>query len=130
MRGRKRGKVPARLLQLKQKFTKWRRTRLPGDRIPDRLWKAAARMAVDFGLNQTAKVLALDYYSLKQHVDRLAVETGPNAAFIEMPSPSIAHANECVIELEDGAGASMRMHLKGTDLPDVLALGRSFWDAR
>ena len=129
MRRRKRGEVPARLLQLKQKFTKWRKTRLPGDRIPDRLWKAAASLAAEYGLNPTAKVLALDYYSLKQHVDRQAAETTPNAAFIELPSPSIAHANECVIELEDGAGASMRMHLKGTDLPDVLALGRSFWNA-
>ena len=129
MRRRKRGEVPARLLQLKQRFTKWRKTRLPGDRIPDRLWKAAARVAAEYGLNPTAKVLALDYYSLKQHVDQQAAKTAPHAAFIELPSPSIAHTNECVIELEDGSGASMRMHLKGTDLPDVLALGRSFWNA-
>jgi hypothetical protein len=43
--------------------------------------------------------------------------------------PSMPLASECVIEFEDGAGASMRVHLKGTDLPDVLALGRSFWNA-
>ena len=38
-------------------------------------------------------------------------------------------ASECVIEFEDGGGAVMRVHLKGTEVPDVLALGRSFWNA-
>jgi hypothetical protein len=74
--------------------------------------------------------LKLDYYSLKKHVDRLigrAVSSNP--AFIELPSVPAEHASECVIELEDGTGASMRVHLKGNDVPDVIALGRSFWDA-
>jgi hypothetical protein len=35
-----------------------------------------------------------------------------------------------VIELEDGLGASMRMQLKGGELFDVLALGRSFWEGQ
>ena len=130
MRRRKRDEVPARLVQLKRKFAQWRQTRLPGDRIPDRLWKSAAKLAADYGINQTAKVLTLDYYSLKQRVDQqVAASAASETAFVELPSASIAQVNECVIELEDGAGASMRMHLKGSDLPDVLALGRSFWRA-
>ena len=129
MRGRKRGEVPARLLRLEQRFADWRKTRAPGERIPDQLWKSAAKLAADCGLNQTAKVLKLDYYSLKRQVDQQVPETAPTAAFIELPSAPVVHANECIIEFEDGAGASMRMHLKGTDIPDLLALGRSFWNA-
>jgi hypothetical protein len=34
-----------------------------------------------------------------------------------------------VIEWEDVAGARMRVHLKGQDVPDLLALSRSFWNA-
>jgi hypothetical protein len=129
MRRRKRGEVPARLLQLKRKFAEWRKSRQRGDRIPDRLWNSAARIAADYGVHPTAKALTLDYYSLKQRVDQqAAANAASDVTFVELPPPSFGQVNECVIELEDGAGASMRMHLKGVDLPDVLALGRSFWN--
>ena len=128
MRGRKRGEVPVRLLRLEQRFADWRRSRSLGQRIPQRLWKSAAKLAADYGLNQTATVLKLDYYSLKRHVDQQVGETASTAAFMELPSAPVSPASECIIELEDGAGASMRMHLKGTQMPDVLALGRSFWN--
>jgi hypothetical protein len=49
--------------------------------------------------------------------------------FVELPSPTLAIAGECVIELEDAAGCRMRVQVKGRDLPDVLALSRDFWNA-
>jgi len=65
-------------------------------------------------------------------------------AFIELSSssslqgvPSMGVSNECVVEFEDGAGARLRVHLRGSDAPDLVAcglvacglvaLGRSFW---
>jgi hypothetical protein len=59
-------------------------------------------------------------------------------AFIELSSsslqgvPSMGVSNECVVEFEDGAGARLRVHLRGSDVPDLVAcglvaLGRSFW---
>jgi hypothetical protein len=128
-RQKKRGEVPAPLLQLKRKFTQWRNSRTPGQRIPGPLWKSAARLASEHGLSQTATVLGLDYYSLKRHVDQQSAETTSGAAFIELPSAPLLPTSECIIELEDGTGASMRIHLKGTELPDLLELGRSFWIA-
>ena len=112
MSGRKRGEVPARLLRLEQRFAAWRKTRAPGQRIPGRLWKSAAKLAAEYGLNQTATVLKLDYYSLKRHVDQVA-EASSTAAFVELPPVPGVHASECLIELEDGAGASMRVQLEG-----------------
>jgi hypothetical protein len=99
-----------------------------GERIPETLWNSAAKMAAEHGLNRTARVLKLDYYSLKKRLDGAS---GPVEAstFVELPSSSLAIASECVIELEDATGSRMRVHLKGQDLPDVLALTRSFWDA-
>lgn len=128
MRGRKRGEVPTRLLRLEQRFVEWRRTRKPGERIPVSLWKSAAKLAAKYGLNQTATVLKLDYVSLKSHFNRHNADSA-NATFVELPAPTISPASECVIEFENGSGASMRVHLKGSDIPDVLALGRSFWKA-
>ena len=128
MRRRKQGEVPAGLLRLQQRFANWRKSRQRGERIPERLWNSAAKLAATYGLHQTAQVLKLDYYSLKRRMDQVAEKTA-TAAFIELPSPPVGPANECIIEFEDVAGASMRVHLKGADLPDVLALGRSFWNA-
>jgi hypothetical protein len=68
MGGRNSGEVPARLRRLEQRFAAWRKTRVRGERIPPLLWKSAAKLAMDYGLNQTSTVLKLDYYSLKKHV--------------------------------------------------------------
>ena len=128
-RDKKRGEVPAPLLRLKRKFTEWRNSRTPGQRIPRPLWNAAAKLVTTYGLSRTATVLGLDYYSLKRHVEQQSAETTSAAAFIELPSAPPASTSECIIELEDATGASMRIQLKGTELPDLLELGRSFWNA-
>lgn len=128
-RDKKRGEVPAPLLRLKRRFTEWRNSRTPGQRIPRPLWNSAAKLAAEYGLSQTATVLVLDFYSLKRRVEQQSAETTSAAGFIELPSTPPAPASECIIELEDATGASMRIHLKGSELPDLLELGRSFWKA-
>jgi len=35
---------------------------------------------------------------------------------------------ECCVEWEDATGSKMRVHLKGTVMPDLAALSRSFWN--
>ena len=126
---RKRAGVPSGLLRLEQRFVEWRRSRKRGERIPERLWKSAARMAEKHGLNQTATLLKLEYYALQRRVEERASELSPATAFVELPSAGLASASECVVEFEDGAGASLRVHLKGAEVPDLLALGRNFWNA-
>jgi hypothetical protein len=115
---------------LQKRFALWRKERRKGARIPEALWKSAVASAVDFGVSKTASVLKLDYYGLKKRLERqrgTVPPSGAAAAFLEIPNPVAGLARECVIEFEDGRGASMRVHLKGTDVPDVLSLGRSFW---
>lgn len=127
MRRRKRAEVPASLSRLAQRFGAWRKTRAAGKRIPESLWKAAAKLAVKHGLNPTARALKLDYYALKKRVER-ASRPAPSSTFVELPSAPLV-SSECVIEWEDAAGARMRVHVKGPNLPDLLALSRSFWNA-
>lgn len=126
---RKVARVPSGLSRLEKRFAEWRRTRQGGERIPERLWKSAAQMAAKYGLNQTATVLKLEYYALKRRVDEQSSEVSSNVAFLEIPSAAVVHASECVVEFEDGVGASLRVHLKGAEVPDLLALGRNFWNA-
>lgn len=120
-----RTKSLASLARLERRFTAWRKSRSVGQRIPHPLWKAAVQVASEHGLNQTASALKLDYYSLKKRVDG---NRASSASFVELPSPSYPVVSECVIELEDGRGARMRVHLKGQNVPDLLPLSRQFWD--
>jgi hypothetical protein len=81
------------------------------------------------GLHRTASVLKLDYYSLKKQVEQATGDRTAPAAFIEVASAPLAANGECVIELEDGVGARMRVTLTGHTAPDLTALVGSFWKA-
>jgi hypothetical protein len=155
MAGRRHREIPAPLARGRDRFEIWRRTRPAGTRIPDVLWSLAVKLADHHGVSRTASVLGLDYYSLKKRVaaGNSSVTSVPSTfvegsassdsasarpAFIELSSsslqgvPSMGVSNECVVEFEDGAGARLRVHLRGSDAPDLVAcglvaLGRSFW---
>jgi len=47
--------------------------------------------------------------------------------FLELPAPAWPGCGECTLELENGGGAKLRVHLKGFEAPDLAALSRSFW---
>jgi hypothetical protein len=89
-------------------------------------------MARAYGINRTARALRVDYYSLKERVESEASSSGvseknTSSTFVELAAPAIASACECLLELEDVAGAKMRIHLKGVEVPDLAALSRDFW---
>jgi hypothetical protein len=91
-------------------------------------------MAGTYGLHRTAKALRLDYYSLKKRVQQEAADArrvparDGAATFLELTPPASAGPCRCLLELEDGRGAKMRVALKGVAAPDLAALSRSFWN--
>lgn len=134
MGGRRQREVPARLARLQERFGEWRRTRTFGTRIPEQLWASAAKVAVSCGVSQTAIALGLSYCALKKRVDRASSKSAParkpasTPAFIELAdSLPLACTGECIADFENPDGAKMRVHLKGGDDPDIIALARSFW---
>lgn len=127
MAGRRRGEVPASLVRGQKRLEAWRRTRTAGGRIPEKLWTLAVKLAEAHGVSRTATLLKLDYDSLKERVERKHSDSAPApGTFVEFCPPSPTVAGECVIEFEDGLGANLRVHLRGYDAPDVVALGRMF----
>lgn len=130
MAGRKRGEVSEALADARDQFAAWRRMRTVGERIPAQLWTLARTLADSHGISRTAGVLKLDYQSLKKRVESASKSSDPASvagAFVEYSPLPPAVSAECVIELEDGCGGRMRVHVRGCDVPDVVALGRSFW---
>ena len=133
MSTRKTRELPARLESARRRFERWRQTRKGRTPIPDPLWASAVKLAGAYGISQTASVLRVHYYSLKERVDRKAAASpdvsgrGSGIPFVELGVPARAGHGECILELEDVDGAKMRVHLKGVEAPDLAALSRSFW---
>jgi hypothetical protein len=142
--------LPAGLKEVWRRFEEWRETCEAHSHIPDSLWASAAVAAGKHGLSKTANALRVNYYALKKRLaaktaaDRrasqkrigrrtVAAGNGPEvrvaAEFVELPSFTAPDFGECVLEWEDG-GEKLRVRLRGVGMPDLAALGRSFWDRR
>ena len=133
MRSSKSPGFPSRVEALRRRFKQWRRTRKIGSRIPEPLWSAAVKLAEVHGIHLTAKALGIDYYSLQKRLEEKSASVSRTAApasgarFVELAAPAPMAVPECILELEDVAGAKMRIHIKGMEAPDLAALSRSFW---
>jgi hypothetical protein len=161
MNASKRRDLPAGLEGVQRRFERWRRTRRGHARIPESLWAAAVKAAGRYGLHHTVRALRLDYYSLKERVERPAgTARDPKArvaarrrrssarkrrgrrradtarslpAFLELAPPAVQECAtapagfcRCTVKWQNAAGAKMRIELKGTAMPDLAALSRSF----
>jgi hypothetical protein len=124
------GQLPPDLVRGQRRFHAWREQRKPGDSIPQSLWAIAIQLAQAHGVSRTAAVLHLDYYRLKNRAAAAATSepqpSGP--AFVEL-TPPVLVAKQCQFELDNRAGATMRVQLVGYDAADVEALSRSLWNA-
>ena len=127
---RQRRQLPPDLVRGLSQFQAWRGQRKLGGRIPQGLWTMVARLAKTHGVSRTAAALGLDYYRLRKRAEVAAGDPrGSGPAFVELPAP-VAAAKRCRLELDNGSGATMRVHLVGYDAADLEALSRSFWGGR
>lgn len=123
------GQLPPDLIRGRSRFQAWREQRKLGERIPRPLWALAVRLAKLHGVSRTATVLGVDYYGLQKRTGEVTAQRQSEApAFVEWPSPSLV-AKECRFELDNGAGATMRVRIVGCDAADIEALSRSFWNS-
>jgi hypothetical protein len=133
--------LPAGLKEIQRRFERWRRTHRARSRISDSLWAAAVKASGTYGIYRTARALRVDYYSLKKQIGQKSAadrgfarvptgvpDGGGVATFLEVAPAVQTGSGECTLELEDGGGAKMRVHLKGFEAPDLAALSRSFWN--
>jgi hypothetical protein len=132
MAAKNRRELPLDLARGQARFRAWREQRKPGDRIPRALWALAVRMAQSHGINRTARTFGLERQYLQRRITATAGPVpGPKTglAFVELPRGNFA-AKECRVEIDNGAGATMRVQFSGYEPADLEALSRSFWNAR
>ena len=137
------GRITEDLSSLKAEFDQWRATRTTGKRIPPELWAGAVDMATRHGLHQVADVLHLDYAGLKRRMELGSSGQQPVAPeasapqFVEMfvptpmppqaPAPAVEPVRaECVVELVNARGTTMRIELSGVGVASLSALCNAF----
>ena len=121
------------LSEVKEQFKTWRKTRKGLRPIPKKLWAAAVSLTTQHSISQISKELVLDYSALKK---RAAIKNKDSAAsmspsgFIEVNLEPPAAVSECIVEMQDIAGAKMRMHFRGKTDFDLLELAKTFWSKK
>ena len=117
--------------QVQKQFEHWRRSRAKRGAIPDALWQAAIMLFPDYPVHRISKALRLNYTDLKHRVNahRSTCEQPDvnTTGFIELGLSDPMPPAECIIEMADEKGASMRMYFKGQAGLDLLELGKAFW---
>ena len=127
MGARARGSLPSDLARGRGRFQAWREQRTGRGRIPHALWALAVRLAKGHGVSRTAAVLGLDYDRLKERAEAVTGEAPSQPpAFVELPAPVLV-GKQGLFELDNGAGATLRVHLMGYDAADLEALARGLW---
>ena len=130
MGARARGSLPSDLARGRDRFQAWREQRTGRGRVPHALWALAVRLAKGHGVSRTAAVLGLDYDRLKERAEAVTGEAPSQPpAFVELPAPVLV-GKQGLFELDNGAGATLRVRLVGYDAADLEALARSFWGGR
>ena len=119
--------------EVRRDFQHWRQNRRFGTHIPEELWQAATAVSREVGVSKTARELGLDYYKLRQRTQSAAPEVlpataapSPESRFLEIPLCAPANP-ECVLEIEDGQGARLRLELKGATPAHLETVARTFW---
>jgi hypothetical protein len=121
--------LPKDLLRGRSRFQAWRQRRT-GRLIRDTLWTLAIRLVKTHGVSRTAFALGVDYYSLKKRAEAAAASERPSSgsAFVELPAPDVI-GKQCLFELSNAAGSTLRVQLVGYDTADVETLARAVWSA-
>jgi hypothetical protein len=125
------------LNEAKRQFEEWRRMRKGCQRIPEELWEAAVRLSKEHSISRVSKALRLNYTDLKNRVHdqendkQSIIGKEPFSKFIELEIERPVHIplppSECIVEMEDGRGAKMKMCFRGRTDFDLLELGKAFW---
>jgi len=121
------------LLDVEEQFRSWRRDRKRGEKIPIELWQSAVELTGQYSLDDISAALALDYGRLEKRVEavshRQTCPSGDAAAasdrrFMEVGTLSTSYPDECTVEVEDGAGKKLKMHLRGDGCAQAFEIAR------
>ena len=120
--------------QIREQFEAWRQGRKKRSAIPDKLWQSAVSLCQDHSISKVSSTLRLNHAVLKHRVGAYGINhpvsriTAPR--FIELDMRPSKSAFECIVEMSEPKGSTMRVYVKGETGLDLLELGKAFWSKR
>ena len=123
------GAVPEEVRRVAERFERWRAGKQPRERIPPRLWRAAAELCRTYSLRRTGRWLRLNYTDLQNHAGRHPRPRRTKPAFVELGLPAGVIAGtssaQYVVELAGRGDGAQRIHVSGASVSEVAALARA-----
>jgi hypothetical protein len=121
--------LPEGVERVRVQFEEWRGRKKGRERIPERLWKAAAKVARRHGVNAVSQALRVEHARLRQRVEDEGAGVGMEpTAFIELnPGPTAGVG--CIVELEKGNGTRMRICVRDSAAVDWGRMKEAFLGA-
>lgn len=108
---------------LRQRFEHWRQSGRKGRKIPDELWRDAARLTRTHSINRVAQGLGLDYNGLKRRVEK-ELPNAQGSNFIEFAVDTVARKPDCVMEYQ-GRHGKLTIRLTDPDASEVVCLAKA-----
>jgi len=104
-----------------------------GQRIPEKLWQAAAKLASSYGLSRTATALQLSYYDLQRRLPSPRPRTRARhtpPSFVELPAPAPALGVGVgvggTVEVVQASGARLILRLPNANPRELLGVVELF----
>lgn len=123
--------APTQVRKVQEQFARWRASKQGRERIPRRLWRAAARLCETHSVNRVARWLRVNHTALQdQTARRLSPRRRqPTPTFVEWRAPAVmfpgASSTEYVVEVEGTGERSLRIGVRGATVSEVAALARA-----
>jgi hypothetical protein len=117
---------------LRARIAHWRETRSDrGGAMPAGLWAEAIVLARRHGVGPTARVLRIDYASLKRRLTTDgASATDARPTFVEVGAVAALSLGPCVIAIDGRRGRRLRLEVSGLRVPDLVAVMHVAWGRR
>ena len=122
--------VPKAIERVRVDLAAWRSRKRGRERIPEKLWVAAAAAARKHGVYKVSRTLGLDYSDLKRRTTegsglKPAEEMG-EPVFVELDAGPREPGMGCVVQLEKGNGTRMRICVRDAAAVDWCRMKEAF----
>ncbi len=120
--------LPEAIERVRNQFEEWRADKgNRRDRIPERLWSAAAAAAQRHGVHAVSRAVRLEHSALRRRMQAARDVANDAPAFIEMNNA--ADSVGCIIELEKCNGTRMRICVQDAAAVDWFRMKEAFLGA-
>ena len=118
------------IAEVRRQFEEWRGQRKRGCRIPKQLWQAAVQLSERHSTGEIAAVLGLNLDRLEQQIQSLRRIPRPERTggmeFVSVGT--LSGVATTVVELENGSGRRLKVHLVGAETTMVAEVAKALWE--